>query len=81
MTYKVLLIDDEPGALEGMQLWIDWNKLGFEVCGTCSNGLEGLQQIQEQLPDLVVTDVNMPIMDGLEMIAAWRQRHSKKLVL
>ncbi|MGG4146769.1 response regulator [Paenibacillus algorifonticola] len=79
MTYKVLLIDDEPGALEGMQLWIDWNKLGFEVCGTCSNGLEGLQQIQEQLPDLVVTDVHMPIMDGLEMIAAWRQRHSKKV--
>ncbi|WP_338554652.1 response regulator [Paenibacillus sp. KS-LC4] len=79
MTYKVLLIDDEPAALEGMQLWIDWNKLGFEICGTCSNGLEGLQQIKEQLPDLVVTDVHMPIMDGLDMIAAWRQQHLKKV--
>lgn len=80
MAYKVLLIDDEPGALEGMQLWINWEELGFEVCGTCSNGLEGLQQIQEQLPDVVITDVNMPMMDGLEMISAWQQQqHSKKV--
>lgn len=77
MTFKVLLIDDEPGALEGMQLWIDWQKIGFEICGTGSNGIEGLQMIHELQPDLVVTDVNMPLMDGLEMIAACQAEQAR----
>ncbi|WHX48961.1 response regulator [Paenibacillus woosongensis] len=79
MTFKVLLIDDEPGALEGMQLWIDWPGVGFEVCGTGSNGIEGLRLIRELQPDLVVTDVNMPLMDGLEMIAAWQAEGARNV--
>lgn len=79
MTYKVLLIDDEPNALEGMLLWIDWPELGFEVCGTCGNGREGLRLIQELEPDLVITDVNMPVLNGLEMIAAWQQGGGKEI--
>lgn len=75
MTFKVLLIDDEPAALEGMQLWINWERIGFTLCGTASNGVEGLQMIEELQPDLVVTDVNMPMMNGLEMIAAWQEEH------
>ncbi|MRN51703.1 response regulator transcription factor [Paenibacillus monticola] len=77
MKFRVLLIDDEPSALEGMQMWIDWQELGFEVCGTSSNGKEGLQLIQQLTPDLVITDVNMPLMNGLEMIAAWQQTKAK----
>lgn len=73
MKYRVLLIDDEPSALEGMLLWIHWEELGFEVCGTSSNGREGLELIRKLQPDLVITDVNMPLMNGLEMIAAWQQ--------
>jgi len=72
MRYKVLLIDDEPGALEGMRLWIDWERLGFDVCGTSANGADGLKKIGELKPDLVVTDIHMPVMDGLEMIGAWQ---------
>ncbi|WP_249529469.1 response regulator [Paenibacillus brevis] len=79
VRFKVLLIDDEPGALEGMQLWIDWEKLGFEVCGTCSNGAEGLKVMAELSPDLVVTDVNMPLMSGLEMIEEWQKNGNKKI--
>lgn len=73
-VFKVLLIDDEPGALEGMQLWIDWAKLGYEVCGSCENGVEGLKLMEQLRPELVITDVRMPLMDGLELIEAWRQR-------
>jgi two-component system response regulator YesN len=79
MKFRVLLVDDEPSALEGMQMWIDWQELGFEVCGTCSNGKEGLQLIQQLTPDLVITDVNMPLMNGLEMIAAWQQKKDKEV--
>lgn len=73
MTYKVLLIDDEPSALEGMEMWIDWQELGFELCGTCGNGREGLQMMKQLQPDLVITDIHMPLMNGLEMIGEWRQ--------
>lgn len=79
MKYKVLLIDDEPSALEGLLLWIDWQALGFEVCGTCSNGKEGLELMKQLEPDLVITDINMPVMNGLEMVAAWQQTQSKKI--
>ncbi|OMD97637.1 DNA-binding response regulator [Paenibacillus odorifer] len=79
MKYKVLLIDDEPSALEAMQLWIDWQELGFEVCGTSSNGKEGLELMKQLEPDLVITDVNMPLMNGLEMVAAWQQAEIKEI--
>lgn len=75
--FKVLLIDDEPAALEGMQLWINWRELGFEICGTCGNGAEGLEMIERLRPDLVVTDVRMPLMDGLEMIETWRNQGTR----
>ena len=74
MTFKVLLIDDEPWALEGLQLWIPWEQLGFEICGVCENGAEGLKRMEEQKPDLVMVDIHMPVMDGLEMIEEWRRR-------
>lgn len=74
MGFKVLLIDDEPWALEGMQICIDWGEMGFEVCGICGNGMDGLRLMEELSPDLVMVDIHMPIMDGLEMIKQWRQR-------
>lgn len=74
MAFKVLLIDDEPWALEGLQLWIPWESLGFEVGALCSNGAEGLKRMEELKPDLVVVDIHMPIMNGLEMIEEWRRR-------
>ncbi|OKP89580.1 hypothetical protein A3844_06265 [Paenibacillus helianthi] len=79
MNYKVLLIDDEPSSLEGLMLWIDWEALGFDVCGTCSNGREGIEQMRRLQPDLVITDVNMPVMNGLEMVAAWRREEPEKI--
>lgn len=77
MKFKVLLIDDEPGALEGLQMWLDWRELGFEVCGTGSNGVEGLALMKRLQPDLVVTDVSMPLMNGLDMIGAWQREGIK----
>jgi two-component system response regulator YesN len=74
MVFKVLLIDDEPLALEGLQLWIPWKSLGFEVCALCGNGVEGLKRMEELEPDLVMVDIHMPVMDGLEMIEEWRRR-------
>ncbi|WP_051507172.1 response regulator transcription factor [Saccharibacillus sacchari] len=66
--YEVLLIDDEPLAIEGLQLLIDWEKYGFRIGGTYENGEEAVRRICSDPPDLVVTDIRMPGMDGLRLI-------------
>lgn len=66
--YKVLLVDDEPMAVEGLRYIVDWGKLGFWVCATCENGKEAVDAIDEYHPDVIITDIKMPVMDGLDLI-------------
>ncbi len=73
--YKVLLADDEPAALEALRLAADWEKLGYVICGECSNGEEAVRLLESLRPDLVVTDVRMPVMDGLDFV-----RHAAELM-
>ena len=61
---RVLLVDDEPDLLRALSLRL--TAAGF-LCRTASNGREGLEQIQDWLPALVITDLVMPEMDGYEM--------------
>lgn len=72
--YSVLLIDDEPRAIESLLYFVNWQQFGFQVCGTCDNGEDALEMIMRTLPDIIVTDIRMPIMDGLELI---RQLHER----
>ncbi|MDO7908773.1 response regulator [Paenibacillus sp. JX-17] len=65
---KVLLVDDEPIMLEGLRFMVDWNRLGFEVCGTARDGEDALELIHQLQPHLVITDIRMPVIDGLELI-------------
>lgn len=65
--YKAVLVDDEPVVLRSMKEVIDWNQLGFQVCGCAANGEEACRLIQEMHPALVVTDVRMPKMDGIQL--------------
>ncbi len=71
--YKVLLVDDEPLALDGLQLTIDWQRLGCRIAGTYQNGEEAMRHIRREPPDLVVTDIRMPVMDGLALIEEARR--------
>jgi two-component system response regulator YesN len=70
--YSVLLVDDEPLAIEGLQMFVNWEHLGFRVCGVCENGVEALSAARELKPDVIVTDIRMPEMDGLELIGNLR---------
>ncbi|WP_158630119.1 response regulator [Cohnella sp. AR92] len=66
--FKAVLVDDEPLVLEGLRLMIDWRANGFEVVGEARDGEDALALIRSAKPDLVVTDIRMPVMNGLELI-------------
>lgn len=74
MMYKVLLVDDEPPALEGLKLVVNWGKLGYQICGACDNGEEAVDLIEKIAPDLVITDIRMPGLDGLSLIKRVKER-------
>lgn len=73
--YKVMLIDDERIILDGISQMIDWSSLNTELIGTAQNGIEAYERIKEKLPDIVVSDIRMPGMDGLELVAATHASH------
>lgn len=66
--YKLLIVDDEEMIRDGMVKGIPWNDLGFEVVGQACNGLEAVDIVNELLPDVVLTDIRMPDMDGIELM-------------
>ena len=73
--YRVILVDDERLILRGLTTVVPWAELGCEVVGTARDGADGLALIRELKPDIVLTDIRMPNMDGLTMLAAIRSEH------
>ena len=65
---KVLLIDDEPFIVQGLAVLIDWSREGFEIAATAANGREALEYLQDHKVDLIIADIKMPVMGGLELL-------------
>jgi two-component system response regulator YesN len=65
--YSFVLVDDEPEIREGMRDTIPWEDLGFTFAGACANGFEALELAERIRPDVVMTDINMPFLDGLAL--------------
>ncbi|HHY24145.1 MAG TPA: response regulator [Clostridiaceae bacterium] len=72
---KVLIVDDEMLVRVGIKSLIDWEKHGFEIVGFASDGKEALDVIKKTLPDIILTDIVMPGMDGIELIRQVRSRY------
>lgn len=77
MKIKLLLADDEPLVLVGLQSMIDWNAYNIELCSVAHNGEEALKRIAEQKPDIVLIDIKMPVKDGLEVVRECRKAGSE----
>jgi len=67
--YKVIIIDDEDIIVQGLKKVVNWAKYGCEVVATASDAKSGAQAIRENNPDILFTDIKMPNMDGLTMLA------------
>ncbi|KRF42163.1 response regulator [Paenibacillus sp. Soil787] len=65
--YKIVIADDEDNVREGIRESLNWDELGFGVVGVFENGREVIQAMEQLQPDVVLTDINMPFMDGLEV--------------
>lgn len=65
---KVLIVEDEIMVRKGIVMTVDWESMDCEVVAEASNGLEGIEAINQYKPDIVITDVQMPKMDGIQMI-------------
>lgn len=74
--YKVLLVDDEQEVIDAVIKKILWEKLGFEVIGYAQNGEEALELAESNMPDVVITDIKMPIMDGLTLSRRLKENYS-----
>lgn len=70
---RVLLVDDEPFILQGLSMMIDWQGEGFEIVGKVSNAKEALEVLEKEKPHLVIADIKMPGMTGLELLEKVRK--------
>lgn len=73
--YRIMIVDDEPLIREGLKTLIDWGSYGFDVVAVARDGNDALAQFDEKAPDLMIVDIRMPVMDGLHLIEAVRERN------
>ena len=81
-TYRILLVDDEEEVRTSIIQKIDWVKTGFTVVGDAENGEDALEKIEQMEPDVVLTDIRIPYMDGLQLAERLRRdKPSVKVVI
>lgn len=73
MRYTVLVVDDEQNQRRALIEKVDWRSAGFEVIGEAENGVEALDLVEKLEPDLIFTDIKMPLITGLELAARVRE--------
>ena len=66
--YQMMIIDDEPIVRSGLKELLSWEELGFEICAEGQDGKDGLQKVLEFQPDVVLVDLKMPGLSGIELI-------------
>ena len=73
-SLTVFIVDDEKLIRDGMKKLLKWEENGFQICGEAANGRDALREILFCMPDIVLTDLRMPAMDGLALTAALREQ-------
>ena len=82
MAYQVFFVEDEIVTREGIRDNVDWRAQGFELCGEAPDGEIALPLLQATRPDVLITDIKMPFMDGLQLCKIVRERlpHTKIVI-
>lgn len=80
-VWSVVIVDDEVLIRQGIKHYLDWEKEGFQIVGEAANGEEALQLIQEKSPNIVMTDIVMPVMDGIQLTEKIKENHPEIAVI
>ncbi|OXM86589.1 response regulator transcription factor [Paenibacillus rigui] len=78
---NVLIVEDQPNFRRGLMKMMEGGRLGWNVAGEAANGHDALTMLDQVRPDLVLTDIRMPVMDGLEFVGHLRQKYPELLVV
>ena len=73
--YRILIVDDEILIRQGIKHYVNWEQEGFTIAGEAANGQEALEMIEKCKPDIVITDIVMPVMDGEELTKIVKTRY------
>ena len=73
---RLLIVDDDYQIREGIQYAVDWKPLGVDAVETAANGFEALEKMKQNLPDIILADIQMPGMTGLEMLERIRTQNT-----
>lgn len=80
--YRIMIADDEESIRNGIAHTLPWQEWGYEVCALCANGQEVLDRLEECRPDVVLSDIRMPGMDGVELMQQLNSRYPRiKIVI
>jgi len=74
---RLLIADDEPLVCVGLQSMLRWDELGVEIVGTARNGQQAAEMIEDLRPDIVITDIKMPLKTGLELAAECHRKYGR----
>ncbi|WMJ84830.1 response regulator transcription factor [Oscillospiraceae bacterium LTW-04] len=78
---KIVVVEDEELVRRGIVLAVDWATLGCVVVGEATNGEDGIKEVERFNPDIIITDIKMPKMDGIEMVRLLRERGNTAYVI
>ena len=78
---NVLIVDDEFAIREGIKNTFKWHEYGLRVCGTASSGFEALELIEKNTPDIIILDIKLADIDGLEVLEVIREKYSNIKVI
>lgn len=73
MGYRIIIADDEPKIIQLIRQLGHWEKYGIEIVAECHDGETALQNIMEKRPDFVLSDIKMPVYDGIQLIEKTRE--------
>lgn len=77
--YRILIVDDEPAALSHVCMILNKKCPQYEIMGTALNGAEALEAIRKEKPDIVISDVRMPVMDGIQLVSRVKEEYPEIL--
>ncbi|MFN2312606.1 MAG: response regulator, partial [Spirochaetia bacterium] len=81
MKRRIYVIDDELPVLEGVRFIVESSFPEGEICGTCSSGLQAIEEIDHDPPDILLVDIHLPGISGLEILNDVRTRHPAVLCI